>query len=110
MLTNLLKVDKRVFQTAANGGHATESGTLELLALEQRLGVFNKTNIVAADSLNQVLCRANLSEGNTEMVRIVKSVHQILVWWELDPTPELRAHGKTYGRGEYLASEGIHRE
>lgn len=40
MLTDLVEVEKGILQSLANGGHTTERGTLELLALKQRLSIF----------------------------------------------------------------------
>lgn len=37
MLSHLLEVDERIFQTLADGGHATQGGALEVFALEQTL-------------------------------------------------------------------------
>lgn len=79
MLSDLVEVEQWVFQATANSGHATQSGTLQLLALEQRLGVFEQSHIVARYGLDEVLGGGQLTQGNSEMVGIVESVEQILV-------------------------------
>lgn len=79
MLPDLLEVDKRVLEPLANCCHATQRGLLQLFALKERLSVLQKTDIVTGDSLNQRLGSRQLSEGDTEMVRIVESVEQIAV-------------------------------
>ena len=86
MLADLLQVDERVLQTAGDGCHATECSALELLALEQRLCILDETDVIARNGFNQVLGGRDLTKGDTEVVGIIKSVHQILVWWILDPT------------------------
>jgi len=48
-----------------------------LLALEERLAVLQKTNVVPGDSLNEVLSGAALAEGDAKMVRVVKGVEEI---------------------------------
>lgn len=79
MLPNLVKVEQGILQPLQDGGHATKSSPLQLLALEQRLGVLEKADIVAGDRFDEVLCRRDLAKGNLEMVRIVKSVEKISV-------------------------------
>jgi hypothetical protein len=79
MLSDLFQINERVFEAPTDSSHATESGALKLLALEQRLGIFDETNIVAGYGIDQMLCGRNLAEGDSEMVGIVESVHQILV-------------------------------
>jgi hypothetical protein len=53
MLSDLLEVQQRIFQSLANCGHATKRRSLELLALEQRLGVFDETNVISRDGLDK---------------------------------------------------------
>lgn len=79
MLPDLIEVEQRIFQTLADGSHATEGSLLELLALEERLSILQQADVVAGDGLDQVLGRGELTEGDLEMVGIVKSVEQILV-------------------------------
>lgn len=79
MLPDLLKVDERVLEPLADGGHTTEGSSLELLALEERLAVFEKAHIVARNRLNQRLCSRELAESNAEVVRIVEGVEEIAV-------------------------------
>jgi hypothetical protein len=80
VLADLLQVDEGILQTASDGGHTTKGSTLKLLALEQRLRILDKTDVIARNGFNQVLGGRDLTKGDTEVVGIVKSVHQILVW------------------------------
>lgn len=79
MLSDLFEVEKRILHALADGGHATESGSLELLALEERLTILEQTNVISGDGLNQMLGRRQLTESNSEVVGIVERVEQILV-------------------------------
>lgn len=81
MLTNLVKVEERILESAANGGHSSQGGTLELLALEERLCIFEETDVIARHNLDQMLCGRELTEGDSEMVCIVQSIEEILVEW-----------------------------
>ena len=74
MLTHLLEVHERVLQPPAYRSHAAEACTLELLALEERLCVFEETDIVSRDGFDEVLSGRELSEGYAEMVGIVEGV------------------------------------
>ena len=47
MLSDLLQVDKRIFEALANGRHSTQGRSLELLALKQALSIFDETDVVA---------------------------------------------------------------
>jgi hypothetical protein len=67
MLSNLLEIDERIFQTLADGGHSAQSGSLELLALEQTLAIFEEAHIIAGNGLNERLGGVKLAEGDTEM-------------------------------------------
>ena len=79
MLTDLLKVDKRVFEALADGGHTTKRSTLERLALEERLAVFEQADVIAGHCLDQVFGGRELTKRNPEVVGIVESVQEILV-------------------------------
>lgn len=79
MLADLVKIQKGILQSLDKRGHATESGSLELLALVERLCVFQKADVIAGDGLDQVLGSGHLTKGNLEVVRIVEGVEQILV-------------------------------
>ena len=79
MLADLIKVQKRIFEALDKGGHATEGGSLQLLALEKRLTVFEQTDVVSGNGLNQVLGGGKLTESDAEMVGIVEGVEKILV-------------------------------
>lgn len=80
MLTDLLKVDKGVLETLADGSHTTQGSALELLALEQRLGILDQADVVAGDRFDKMLSSRNLTQSDSEMIGIVEGVHQILVW------------------------------
>ena len=79
MLAHLLEVYKRVFQPPADRSHAAKGCALELLALEERLCVFEETNIVSRNRLNKVLSGRELSKGYPEMVGVVKGIQQVLM-------------------------------
>ncbi|KAI6759202.1 hypothetical protein HG530_009882 [Fusarium avenaceum] len=55
MLADLIEVHEWILESLEESGHATKSGPLELLALEQRLTVLDETDIIARNGLNQVL-------------------------------------------------------
>lgn len=74
MLSDLVEIQKRVFKALDEGGHATKSGSLELLALKERLAILDQPNVVSRDSLDQVFGGRELTEGNAEMVGIVERV------------------------------------
>ncbi len=52
MLPNLIKVEERIFQSSANGGHSTQCSTLELLALEKGLRIFEKSDIITGNNVD----------------------------------------------------------
>lgn len=79
MLADLVEVQERLLETLDEGGHATQGGALELLALEQALGVFQEADVVARDGLDQVLRGRDLAQGHLEMVGIW--------WWAVSITP-----------------------
>ncbi len=81
MLANLVEIQERVLKTLGDGGHATKSGALQLLTLEERLRILEETDIISGDRLDKVLCGGQLAKGDTEMVGVVKSVEEILVEW-----------------------------
>jgi hypothetical protein len=79
VLADLVEVHEGVLEALDEGGHATEGGPLELLALEERLAVLEQADIVAGDGLDQVLGGGELTEGDLEVVGIVEGVEEILV-------------------------------
>lgn len=79
MLAHLLEVHERVFQPPAYRGHAAKGCAFELLALEERLCVFEETNIVSRDGFDEVFSGRELAKGYSEMVGIVERIQQILV-------------------------------
>jgi hypothetical protein len=81
MLANLVEIQKRVLQPLADSGHATKRSALQLLALEERLGILEQAHVISGDGLNKMFCGGQLTEGNTEVVRIVECVQKILVEW-----------------------------
>ena len=79
MLPDLVEVEEGIFQSSANGGHSTHCGTLELLALEKGLRIFEKSDIIARDYFDQMLCSRELAEGYSEVVCIIEGVEEIFV-------------------------------
>ena len=79
MLAHLLEVHKRVFQPPADRSHAAKGCSLELLALEERLCVFEETDVVPRDGFDEVLSGRELSKGYSEMVGVVKGIQEILM-------------------------------
>ena len=79
MLAHLLEVHKRVFQSPADRSHAAKGCALELLALEERLCVFEETDVVSRDGFDEVLSGRELSKGYSEMVGVVKRIQQVLM-------------------------------
>ena len=79
MLAHLLEVYERVFQPPAYRCHAAQGCALELLALEERLCVFEETNIVSRDGFDEMFSGRKLSEGYSEMVGIIEGIQQVLV-------------------------------
>lgn len=105
MLANLVQIQKRVFQSLDQRGHATKGGPLELLALVERLCVFQETDVVSRDGLYQVLGSGHLTKGDLEVVRIVEGVEQILV----ERVDVLKARKAVEDGGE-LVGKGLLRE
>lgn len=79
MLSDLLKINQGIFQSFADRGHPTKGSAFEGLALEERLRILEKSYVVSCNGFDQPLCCRQCSEGNFEMVGIVKSVEQIFV-------------------------------
>lgn len=79
MLAHLIEVQERVFQSPADCGHSTQGRALELLALEERLCVFEESHIIARHNFDKVLCSRKLAEGYAEVVGIVKGVEEIFM-------------------------------
>ena len=76
MLADLLEVLERTLETLGDGGHTTETSTLQLFALEERLCVLDKADIIAGNGLNEMLRGGELTKGDAEMVGIVERIHQ----------------------------------
>lgn len=79
MLSHLIEIDQGIFQSPADGCHSSQRGALKLLALEERLRIFEQANIVARHNLNQVFGCRQLSESDAKMVGIVEGIEKILV-------------------------------
>ena len=79
MLAHLLEVHKRVFQPSANRSHAAKGCALELLALEERLCVFEETDVVSRHGFDEMFSGRELSKGNSEMVGVIKRIQQVLM-------------------------------
>jgi hypothetical protein len=79
MLAHLVEVQEGVFQSSADGCHSTQRCTLELLALEKGLCIFEEADVIAGDDFDKVLCGGKLTEGDSKMVGVVESVEEILM-------------------------------
>jgi hypothetical protein len=99
MLAHLLKVDQRILHPLGYSGHSTQSGALELFALEQRLSILEQSYIITScnfplatsfrstvysyqkltNCLNQLLRPRQLRQGYPKMVGIVEGVEKIAV-------------------------------
>lgn len=67
MLSDLLKINKRILEPLADSCHATQAGALELFALEQTLAILDQAHVVAGNSLDERLCGVELTESDAEM-------------------------------------------
>lgn len=67
MLPDLVEVQQGLLQLLGESGDTAECGALQLLALEERLGVLDKADVVAGDGLAEVLGGAQLAEGDAEL-------------------------------------------
>lgn len=79
MLPDLLQIDERVLQPLADSRHATKCCPFQLFALEQRLPVLEQTHVITRNRLDERLGSVELTEGNSEVIRIVESIEQITV-------------------------------
>jgi hypothetical protein len=79
MLSDLIKIQEGVLEALDKGSHATQGSLFQLLALEQRLSIFEKSHVIAGDRLNEMLGGRQLTKGNLEVVGIVERVEEILV-------------------------------
>ena len=74
MLSNLFKIDKRVFQPSTDGSHTPKSGTFKLFALKEGLSIFEEPDIVARYCFNQMFCGGQLSKSDPKMVRVIERI------------------------------------
>ena len=72
MLADLVEVEEGLLQLLDDGGHTTEGGALQLLALEERLGVLDEADIIAGDCFDEMLGGAKLAEGDAELYTILE--------------------------------------
>ena len=79
MLSDLFEVHERILQASTYRSHTAKSSPLELLALEERLRVFQKPYIIPRDGLDKMFRRGELPKGDAEVVRIVEGVKEVLV-------------------------------
>lgn len=79
MLSHLFEVYQRILETLGNCCHAPKGSSLELFALEERLRIFQESNVISGDGLDEMLCSRKLAEGDSEVVRIVQSIQKIFV-------------------------------
>lgn len=105
MLSNLLEVLEGALQPARDGGHSTKGSTLELFALEERLGVLDEADVVAGDLFNEVLGGGELTEGDAKVVGVVEGVHERAVERVNVLEPGERLENGTQLLGESLFSE-----
>ncbi len=80
MLSNLFEVEKGIFQSSTYRSHPTQSRTLELLALEERLCILEQSYIVPRYGFDQVLRGRQLAKGYTEVIGVVQCVKKVLIW------------------------------
>lgn len=74
MLAHLLEVDERIFQPPAYGSHTAKGCALELLALEERLCVFEEADIVPRDGFDEMFSSRELTKGYSEMVCVIECI------------------------------------
>lgn len=79
MLSHLVEVEEWIFQSSTDCRHSTQCCALELLALEEGLRIFEQSDIISGDNLNEVLCGRQLAESYSEVVRIVEGIEEIFV-------------------------------
>ncbi len=79
MLSDLIKVEERIFQSSADGGHPTQCCAFELLALKQRLCIFEEPHIIPRNNFDQMLRSRELTKSDPEMVGIIKGIKKIFM-------------------------------
>jgi hypothetical protein len=79
VLSHLLEVYQRIFQSLTDCGHPAQSRPLERLALEQGLCIFQKSDIVSRHRLNESFGRRQRAQSDLEVVGIVEGIEQIFV-------------------------------
>mmetsp|Transcript_13757 Transcript_13757/g.26671 ORF Transcript_13757/g.26671 Transcript_13757/m.26671 type:complete len:232 (+) Transcript_13757:1470-2165(+) len=79
MLADFLEVAQRALVLLHEGGHATESSTLELLATVERVTVLEETGIVAGRGGDETLGNVKLAESELVVVAIVENVAEVTV-------------------------------
>lgn len=79
MLPYLFQVDEWVFESTAYCSHSPKGSTFELFALVERRSVFEKADVVSGDSFYEMFGGRQLSESDSEVIGIVKSIEKILV-------------------------------
>ena len=79
MLAHLFEIHERVFQPPAYRSHSAKCCALELLALEERLCIFEETDIVSGDGLNEMFSGRELAKGDAEVIGIVERVQQVFM-------------------------------
>lgn len=76
VLSDLFEVGQRVLLTFDDGGHASESSFLELLASIERVAKLEQSGIVFAHRVNEVSGGVDLAESQFVMIFVVKNVEQ----------------------------------
>lgn len=74
MLSNLFKIDERIFQPSTDSSHPPKSGALELFALEEGLSIFEEPDVVARYGLNQMFCGGQLPKRDPKMVCVIERI------------------------------------
>ena len=105
MLSDLIEIQKGIFETLDEGGHATECSSFQLLALKERLAILDQPNIVSGNSLDQVFGGRELAESDAEMVGIVEGIEKIFV-----ERMDVLKSGKTLENGTKFLGEGLLRK
>lgn len=101
MLSDFVEILERVVETLQDSGHATQSGPLELFALEERLRILDEAYVVTTDRFDQMLRGRELTKGDAEVVGIVKGMEEVLVkgvnlvdaWEGLEDASDLLGEG-----------------
>jgi hypothetical protein len=76
VLSDLLEISERILLSSHDGGHSSKCCPLELFAAVQTVSELEKTDIVFAYVVYQVLAGIDLAKGKLVVVFIIKNVEQ----------------------------------